>query len=71
MWLFGTGQIFVREWYGYKLRGSGFENTDNGAAEKKEYVQYVTTHLLPVNNNLLLHLIWSKLQYQCNEALIQ
>ena len=37
--------------------------TDNGAAVKKGYIVYLTTHLLPVNNNLSLHLFWSKLQY--------
>ena len=37
--------------------------TDNGAAVKKGYIVYLTTHLLPVNNNLPLHLLWSKLQY--------
>ena len=29
----------------------------------KGYIVYLTTHLLPVNNNLPLHLFWSKLQY--------
>ena len=36
---------------------------DNGAAVKKGYIVYLKTHLLPVNNNLPLHLFWSKLQY--------
>ena len=57
--------------------------TDNGAAVKKGYIVYLTTYLLPVNNNLPLHLFWSKLQYYCtmivnnksvapsNEALIK
>ena len=37
--------------------------TDNAAAVKKGYIVYLTTYLLPVNNNLPLHLFWSKLQY--------
>ena len=37
--------------------------TDNGAAVKKGYIVYLATYLLPVNNNLPLHLFWSKLQY--------
>ena len=37
--------------------------TDNGAAVKKGYIVYPKAHLLPVNNNLSLHLFWSKLQY--------
>ena len=37
--------------------------TDNGVAVKKGYIVYLTTYLLPVNNNLPLHLFWSKLQY--------
>ena len=36
---------------------------DNGAAVKKGYIVYLTTYLLPVNNNLSLHIFWSKLQY--------
>ena len=37
--------------------------SDNGAAVKKGYIVYLTTYLLPVNNNLPLHHSWSKLQY--------
>ena len=37
--------------------------TDNGAAVKNGYIVYLTTYLLPVNNNLPLHRFWSKLQY--------
>ena len=36
---------------------------DNGTAVKKIYIVYLTTYLLPVNNNLPLHLFWSKLEY--------
>ena len=37
--------------------------TDIGAAVKTGYIVYLTTYLLPVNNNLPLHLFWSELQY--------
>ena len=60
MWLFGTDQILIRQRYGYKLGGGGLADL---AALKKGYIVYLTTHLLPVNNNLSLHLFWSKLQY--------
>ena len=62
MWCFGTDQILVRQ--RYELRGRSLVTiTDNGAAVKKGYIVYLTTYLLPVNNNLPLHLFWSKLRY--------
>ena len=64
MRFFGTDQILVRQRYGYKIRGGiALKITDIGAAVKKGYIVYLTTYLLPVNNNLPLHLFWSKLQY--------
>ena len=39
--------------------------TDNGVAVKIGYIVYLTNYLLLVNNNLPLHLFWSKLQYYC------
>ena len=61
MWCFGTDQILVRQ--RYELCGGSLKITDNGAAVKKGYSVYLTTYLLPVNNNLPRHLFWSKLQY--------
>ena len=63
MWFFGL----VRFWSGNDTVINYVEVvlkiTNNGAAVKKGYIVYLTTHLLPVNNNLSLHLFWSKLQY--------
>ena len=53
---FGTDQILVRQRYGYKLRGSSLENLyGQWSGCDQGYIVYLTTHLLPGNNNLLLH----------------
>ena len=63
MWCFGTDQILVGNDTVMNYVEVVLKNTDNGVAVKKGYIVYLTTHLLPVNNNLSLHLFWSKLQY--------
>ena len=61
MWCFGTDQILVRQ--RYELRGGCLENYGLWSGCEKGYIAYLTTYLLPVNNNLPLHLFWSKLEY--------
>ena len=61
---FGIDQILVRQRYGYKLRGSSLELYGQWGGCDQGYILYLTTYLLPVNNNFIsLHLFWSKLQY--------
>ena len=57
MCFFGTDQILVRRRYGYKLRRGSLENLyEQWSGSEQGYIVYLTTHLLPVNNNnLSLH----------------
>ena len=55
MCFFGTDQILVRRRYGYKLRRSSLENLyGQWSGSEQGYIVHLTTHLLPVNNNLSL-----------------
>ena len=59
MWIFGTDQIWSRNGTVINYVEVVMKITDNGAAVKKEYIVYLTTHLLPGHDSLPLHLFWS------------